>query len=132
MALLVSAFCGLGTAFAQQIPGGKKDSLTIKAPYTGIDTRSSQLRSGLFEPDPPNLVRTFEYNPATNQYILYETVGNYLYRPPRYLTVSEYLLLKQREEERTHFKQLADNYAYQSQQAGFIPSINVRSHTFEQ
>ena len=55
-----------------------------------------------------------------------------MYHPPRYLTVSEYLYLKQKEDERLYYKQLADNYGYQSQQPGFIPSINVRSHTFEQ
>jgi len=90
------------------------------------------MRQGILDFDPPNLVRTFEYNPATNQYILYERVGNYLYRPPRYLTIEQYLQLKQKEEERNYFRQLAENYAYQSQQPGFIPEINVRSRTFEQ
>jgi cell surface protein SprA len=132
-ALLISAFCGLGNAFAQQQqPGLKKDSLIIKAPFNSTESRNNQLREGILEADPPNLVRTFEYNVATNQYILYERVGNYLYRPPRYLTFSEYLQLKEREDQRLYFKQLADNYAYQSQQQGFIPSINVRSRTFEQ
>ncbi|MDB5023166.1 MAG: sprA [Mucilaginibacter sp.] len=131
-ALLISAFCGLGDAFAQQPQSGlKKDSLTIKAPFNSTESRSNQLREGILEADPPNLVRTFEYNAASNQYILYERVGNYLYRPPRYLTFAEYLRLKEREEQRLYFRQLADNYAYQSQQQGFIPSINVRSHTFE-
>jgi len=50
----------------------------------------------------------------------------------QYLTFIEYLRLKEREEQRTYFKQLADNYAYQSQQAGFISPIQVRSRTFEQ
>jgi len=129
---MIAAFCGIGNAFAQQKPGAKKDSLLITTPFTGTESRSSQMRQGILDFDPPNLVRTFEYNPATNQYILYERVGNYLYRPPRYLTIEQYLQLKQKEEERNYFKQLADNYAYQSQQPGFIPEINVRSHTFEQ
>ncbi|HEY4197479.1 MAG TPA: cell surface protein SprA, partial [Mucilaginibacter sp.] len=110
----------------------KKDSLIIKTPYNGTQSRNNQLLQGVLEPDPPNLVRTFEYNAATNEYIMYERVGDYLYRPPRYLTVDEYLQLVERENERIYYKQLADNYAYQSQQPGFIPSINVRSHTFEQ
>jgi cell surface protein SprA len=131
--LLVSAFCGLGNALAQQKQqGANKDSLIIRSPFSGTESRSNQLREGIFESDPPNLVRTFEYNAATNQYIMYEKVGNYLYRVPRYLTFSEYLEIIQREDKRLYFKQLADNYAYQSQQEGFIPSINVRSHTFEQ
>ncbi len=55
-----------------------------------------------------------------------------MYRPPEYLTFAEYLELRQRENIRVYFKQLADTYAYQSQQEGFIPQIKVRSHTFEQ
>ena len=130
--LIISAFCGLGDAFAQQKTGNNKDSLLIVTPFKGTEARSSQLQQGILDFDPPNLVRTFEYNPATNQYILYEKVGNYLYRPPRYLTVDEYLQFIEREDQRIYFKQLADNYGYQSQQPGFIPAFNVRSHTFEQ
>jgi cell surface protein SprA len=38
----------------------------------------------------------------------------------------------QRGVKREYFKQLADNYAYESQQPGFIPQIKIRSKTFEQ
>jgi cell surface protein SprA len=131
-ALLISAFCGLGNAFAQQLPGVKRDSLIVKAPFNNTLSKNIRLREGIFGADPPNLVRTIEYNAATNQYVLYEKVGNFLYRPPRYLTFAEYLQLKQRENQRVYFKQLADNYAYQSLQEGFIPQIQIRSHTFEQ
>ena len=130
-ALLTFVFCGYGKAFAQQ-PGSQNDTLTVRSPYKGIETRGDQLLQGYLLPDPPNLVKTIEYDPVSNQYILYERVGNYLYRPPRYLTFAQYLALKERENERVYFKQSADTYAYQSQQDGFIPQIKVRSHTFEQ
>jgi len=71
LALLITAFCGIRSAFAQQQPKAKKDSLTIATPFTGTESRNNQLREGFLEVDPPNLVRTFEYNPSTNQYILY-------------------------------------------------------------
>ncbi|MGZ3890988.1 MAG: T9SS outer membrane translocon Sov/SprA, partial [Mucilaginibacter sp.] len=128
--MLICAFCGVRKAFAQQ--PGKTDSLTIKAPFNSKESRSSQLKQGLLLPDPPNLVRTIVYDPSTNQYVLYETVGSFQYRPPRYLTFSEYLQLRQRATERVNFQKQADNYAYQSQQEGFIPPIQVRSRTFEQ
>ncbi|HVV54955.1 MAG TPA: cell surface protein SprA, partial [Mucilaginibacter sp.] len=128
---LISALCGLGKAFAQQ-PGASKDTVTITKPFNGSVSRGLQMRQGDILPDPPNLVRTIVYDPATNQYILYEKVGDFLYRPPRYLTFSEYLEMMQRQNERVYFQQLSDNYAYQSQQPGFIPRIKVRSHTFEQ
>lgn len=90
------------------------------------------LRRGYLEADPPGLVRTIEYDAATNQYILFERIGNRLYRPPQYLSFKEYLDLQQSLSKRSYFKQMADNYAYQSQQPGFIPQIQVRSRTFEQ
>ena len=62
---------------------------------------------------------------------MYEYVGNLLYRPPQVLSFIEYLRLKQQEEQRAYFHKLADNYAYQSQQPGFIPQIQVHSQTFE-
>jgi cell surface protein SprA len=55
-----------------------------------------------------------------------------MYRPPQYLTFAEYLQLQQNLSKRDYFQKLSDNYAYQSQQPGFIPQIQVRSHTFEQ
>lgn len=131
-AFFISAFCGIGGAFAQQLPGSKKDSLTVKAPVNIRESNNFRLREGIFDADPPNLVRTIEYDPITNMYILYERVGNLLYRPPQYLTFTEYLKLKQRENERTYYQQLSDSYAYQSQQPGFIPQIKIRSQTFEQ
>lgn len=129
--MLSFLFCGIGTALAQQ-PGSAPDTLTIKAPFNGKESRANQLREGYMLPDPPNLIKTVEYDPKTNQYILYERVGSFLYRPPRYLTFDEYLQLVQRQNARVYFQQQADNYAYQSQQEGFIPQIKVRSHTFEQ
>lgn len=129
--LLGFVFCGVRTAFAQQ-PASKPDSLTIKSPFKSTESRNNQLKQGYLEADPPGLVKIIEYDPVKNQYILYQKVGNFDFRPPKYLTFAEYLVMKQREDTRVYFKQQADNYAYQSQQEGFIPQIKVRSHTFEQ
>jgi cell surface protein SprA len=97
--------------------------------YSG--TRSQRMREGLFNADPPGLTRTIEYDPMTNRYILYEKLGNLFYRAPQYLTFAQYLALQQKAISRDYFQQLADNYAYDSQQDGFIPQIKVRSKTFE-
>lgn len=135
--LIFFAFCGMGRAFAQQlgdptIVTPPKDSIKVQEPYNIQQSNNMRLRQGIFDSDPPNLVRTIEYDAATNQYILYERVGNMLYRAPQYLTYMQYLAIKQQETERDYFKTLADKYAYQSQQPGFIPQIKVRSQTFEQ
>lgn len=131
LVFVISAFCGLGSSFAQQSPTAKKDSITVTTPFNLQESNGIRIREGIFDPDPPNLVRTIEYDAASNQYILYERVGNMLYRPPQYLSFEQYLALKQQATERDYFKQLADNYAYQSQQPGFIPQIKIRSRTFE-
>jgi len=99
------------------------------APYR--PTNSLLALMGIFEPDPPNLVRTFVYDPETNNYVMYEYIGNLLYQPPQVLTFTQYLRLKQLEDQRNYFKKLSDNYAYQSQQPGFIPQIQIHSETFE-
>lgn len=131
--VIISALCGAGNVVFAQRPTSvlKKDSATITAPLKRTISNGALIRNGIFEPDPPNLVRTVEYDPITNKYILYERVGNLLYRTPQYLTFSEYLALRQKQEKRDYFKQLSDNYASQSQQPGFIPQIQVRNKTFE-
>ncbi len=127
--MLAFALCGATFSFAQTQP---RDSLTVKVPIKLYDSRNLMLRKGYLDPDPPGLVTTIEYNAATNQYVLIQRLGNLIYRPPVYLTFAEYLQLQQNINQRSYFKQLSDNYAYQSQQPGFIPQLQVRSHTFEQ
>jgi len=131
--LLISALCGAGRVFAQtSSTGSKKDSVVVTVPLKTPPTKGARLLQGDFDTDPPNLVRTVEYDAVTNRYILYERVGNLLYRPPQYLTFAEYLALLQRENERHYFKQLSDAYTYSSAQPGFIPSIKIHSQSFEQ
>ncbi|WP_345104211.1 cell surface protein SprA [Mucilaginibacter panaciglaebae] len=126
---MITAFWGSESVFAQQRP--KKDSITVKAPFKRTQSNNALNRQGIFDPVPFGVTRTVEYDVLTNQYILYERIGNLLYRPPVYLTFNQYLYLKQREEKRDYFKKLADNYAYEQTQPGFIPQINVHSQTFE-
>lgn len=106
------------------------------APLTGAPkltkTRNQLALDGYFDTDPPGVVRTVVYDPLTNTYIVYKKLGNLNYGFPQYLTVAEYLKLQQKGVQREYYRQLADNYAYDSQQPGFIPQIKVRSKTFEQ
>jgi cell surface protein SprA len=131
---LIAVFCGSETAVAQQQPssGVKNDTAKVKVPLNSEESKNFRLRKGIFENEPPNLVRTIEYDPVTGMYVLYERVGNLLYRPPQYLTFAEYLTLIERQNERKYFKQLSDTYAYQSQQPGFVLQTKIRSQTFNQ
>jgi cell surface protein SprA len=154
---LITAFCGMGKLYSQikqpsqqnavsntqgagnpvkkdTIPAvaKRRDTLQSKNAVKLSGTRNQRLREGRFLDDPPGLTRSIEYDPLTNRYILYEKLGNLFYSAPQYLTFDQYLKLQQRGVQRQYFQQLADNYAYESQQPGFIPQIKVRSKTFEQ
>jgi cell surface protein SprA len=129
----LAAFCGTGKVFAQQRPANaaKKDSVKNTAiPLKGTQSRNALSRQGIFDPPPVGVTRTVEYDMMTNRYILYERVGNLLYRPPVYLSFNDYMRLKQAEEKRDYFKKLADNYSYEQTQPGFIPQIKIRNQTF--
>ncbi len=129
--VFLTAMCSSAVLFAQQRGSVlSKDSSSVKFPFPINQSRNAKALHGDFLTDPPNLVRTVEYDEALNRYVVTEKVGNYLYRPVQYLTFSEYLALKQREDERAYWKTLSDNYAYASQQPGFIPQIKIRSQTF--
>jgi len=131
--LVILTFGALNGAYAQQqIPKIRTDTTQKSVPLDLAQPKNVRVREGIFSSDPPGLVRTVEYDAASNRYILYERVGNLLYRPPQYLTFAEYLKLTDKSKQRKYYKQLADNYAYDSQQPGFIPIIKVRSRTFEQ
>ena len=128
-ALFVLALCRVTPVFAQIQP---KDSLTVKVPIQPYQTPNLLARKGIFDPTPPGVVTTIEYDAATSQYVMVQKIGNLLYGPPQYLTFQEYLQLKESIDKRNYFKQLSDSYAYQSQQPGFIPPIQVKSQSFAQ
>jgi cell surface protein SprA len=131
--LFFAAFCGIGKSFAQQIPARtpQRDSVRVATPFKRSQSNNALLRQGIFDPPPFGVSRTVEYDILTNRYILYERVGNLLYRAPVYLSFDDYMRVKQAEEKREYFKKLADNYSYEQTQPGFIPQINVHNQTFE-
>jgi cell surface protein SprA len=57
--------------------------------------------------DPPIIEKKVEYDPTTGQYIVREVIGDFNFRPPTYLTTAEYLALRQKEDERRYFRQIA-------------------------
>jgi cell surface protein SprA len=130
--IFIAAIFSGKALYAQTGSAIKKDSSSAKYPIKIDKSNNSRALEGVFDLDPPGLIRTIEYDIATNRYILTERVGNMLYRPVQYLTFAQYLDLKQRESQKSYWRQLADNYAYASQQPGFIPQIKIQGHTFEQ
>lgn len=57
--------------------------------------------------DPSIIEQKVEYDPETGMYIISEKIGDFEYRPSSFMTFSEYLEWKKKEEEKKYFKQLS-------------------------
>ena len=73
--------------------------------------------------DPEDLVKTVEYDPATNSYILTETIGGENYRAPTSMTFEEYLEWNRKEEEADYFKKLAGAAAGDRSKSGNLDPV---------
>jgi len=59
--------------------------------------------------DPPAIEKIVTYDPESGYYIIQEKVGDMDYRPPTYLTLSEYLEWSSKEQENDFFKERKDD-----------------------
>ena len=57
--------------------------------------------------DPNSIEQNVEYDPETGQYIITETIGDFNFRPPTYMTFEEYMDWRQKQEEREYFNRLS-------------------------
>ena len=57
--------------------------------------------------DPGSIEQNVEYDPETGQYIITETIGDFNFRPPTYMTFEEYQAWRQKQEEKDYFNRLA-------------------------
>lgn len=57
--------------------------------------------------DPKSVEKEVRYDPKTNRYIITEKIGGEYYRMPTYMTFSEYMEWKRKEEQREYFTTLA-------------------------
>ncbi|HRB19989.1 MAG TPA: cell surface protein SprA, partial [Chitinophagales bacterium] len=55
--------------------------------------------------DPSVIIKTIEYDPKTNKYIVYEKIGDDNYKAPTYMTYDEYLEYSNKEAEQNYFQQ---------------------------
>ncbi|MEL6669147.1 MAG: hypothetical protein AAFP08_09260, partial [Bacteroidota bacterium] len=56
--------------------------------------------------DPPVIRQTVEYDPASGRYIVRETMGNFEFRPPTYLTTEEYFAYRREQDQAEYFRRL--------------------------
>jgi cell surface protein SprA len=108
----------------------KNDSLKLKYPFKDNAVTPVFGQKGLFLKDPENLKRTVEYDPLTKKYIIRETIGGRPYRAPQYLTFGEYQKIEQQKIQTDYWNNLVVT-GNPAQEAGFLPSVTVKSKSFE-
>ena len=60
-----------------------------------------------FDITPSNIKQEIEYDPKTDRYYIIEKIGEEYYRNPTYMTFSEYLQWKSKQQEKEYFERLA-------------------------
>ena len=118
---------GVGTAFAQikdtatfkkkdTTLANKLDTITLdyndNLPYPLQDRRGDWITWRNKNPfdltDTSIIDQKIVYDPASNEYFIYERVGNNIYREPTYLTFKEFYDLQNHNDEVQYFKDRAD------------------------
>lgn len=134
--LLVTSFTAFNPDKASgQVTGQSSPADTIaKSPLklkdiSGIPWEQPQT-SPLFLNNPSNIRSNVVYDPAKNEYILYQKVGNFDYRPPVHMTPEEFRRYQFDKEMREYWQS-----RIRGQEPGFrsgiIPQIEVGGETFD-
>jgi len=76
--------------------------------------------------DPSNIVRTVDYDPETNTYIVHEKIGDIDYRPPMYLTYEEYVKYVEKQQKNDYVKSRNAGINL-VEKKGLIPPIDTKS-----
>ncbi|MBK8079129.1 MAG: cell surface protein SprA [Saprospiraceae bacterium] len=69
---------------------------------------------------PSTIKQKVEYDPETNQYVIYEKIGDEYYRTPTYMTFDEYMEWSAKEQEKKYFDNLAGIKAEKKSESGKI------------
>ncbi|WP_139125835.1 T9SS outer membrane translocon Sov/SprA [Arcticibacter eurypsychrophilus] len=82
-------------------------------------------------PNPSNIIRTVEFDPATRRYIIQEKIGEHLYRAPQYMTIDDYQRYENQQLKYDFWKGISSAKVDSTkQQGGLIPSFSVNSPLF--
>lgn len=109
-----------------------EDFLTVM-PSIEVDTFPVKDKKGDFLTDPrdnpfdlvpSNVEQKVEYDPASGNYIIYEKMGDEYYRTPSYMTFSEYIAWREKQEEKKYFERLAGYSSGRSTVSGLIDPMD--------
>ncbi|SEM06101.1 cell surface protein SprA [bacterium A37T11] len=133
----MTASAQTGIAYAQHpidslLRDSIPDSLKLTYPITDHPFLNLHpLHKGIDLFAPKNIERTVEFDPISKQYIVREKLGNFLYRPPQYFSIDEFLRYDQAYGKRNYWRQLSDRAINETRQQGILPAIEVHSESFE-
>ncbi|MGF7141506.1 T9SS outer membrane translocon Sov/SprA [Roseimarinus sediminis] len=87
-------------------------------------------QGGLYLNMPPNIERKVEYDPETQQYIIYERIGNSYYRLPKTMSLKEYVKYDFDQAIREYWRTRTEAESIESEQGGLIPQLRIESEAF--
>ena len=90
------------------------------------DFVTDQVKNPFYLPDPSNIVKEVQYDPATGKYIVTETVGGVNIKEPIYLTYEEYLVYTEKQERDAYFKSRSNAISL-TEDKGLIPPVDMKS-----
>ncbi|MCO5232309.1 MAG: cell surface protein SprA [Chitinophagales bacterium] len=98
----------MASATAIESDTSSKDTIDISLRYPISDRRSNffteSTSSSIDFKDPKAIQKKIEYDPKTNQYIIYEKIGNNYFRTPQTMTFDEYVNFKNKQLEQQYFE----------------------------
>lgn len=107
-----------------------RDTMALKYPLK--DFRISRTDTGYhkFDLEPGTLKRTVEYDALRKCYVITEKIGSLNYRPPQYISVSDYLQAQGARQLRTGWKRSVDTLARKTEEERVIPRLVINSPSF--
>lgn len=137
---IVLVMISLSLVLGQGRPGSpmNRDSLSldsIKLRYPQKDLPFLNLyprkTTGFGLANPSNIKREVIFDPLTRQYMVSESLGSSLYRPPQYLSFEEYQQLENKQILRRNWEEFSNQPLNQSRTERLIPTIYLQSEVFE-
>lgn len=88
------------------------------------------VESPLYLENPSNIKDTVEYDPATNEYIISQKIGDQDYRPSKRMTLEEYQDYQFEQSLRNYWRQRAKGENLEAQ-TGLFPNLRLGGETFD-
>ena len=122
---IVLGFALMGNSFASSYMAAP-DSLKYPLKDREGDFVTDPSKNPIDLNDPSNIIRSIEYDPETNTYIIYEKIGGINYRPPMYLTYAEYVKYVEQQQKNEYIKSRSAGINL-VEKKGLIPPIDTKS-----